>query len=98
MDRLMNYYVERNDEASAVRYLSEFTEEYPKNENALSWLVRLKGSYEELFFNYEEPGLWSITAWSSAGKENTVWRTVLAESFWNRNTKKYIRILRMIWR
>ena len=56
MDRLMNYYVERNDEASAVRYLSEFTEEYPKNENALSWLVRLKGSYEELFFNYEEPG------------------------------------------
>ena len=42
--------------ASAVKYLSEFTEEHPKNENAVSWLVRLKGSYEELFLNYEEPG------------------------------------------
>ncbi len=56
MDRLMNYYTERNDGASAVKYLSEFTEEHPKNENAVSWLVRLKGSYEELFLNYEEPG------------------------------------------
>ncbi len=56
MNRLMEYYTEKNDEASAVKYLSEFTEEYPKNENAESWLVRLKGSYEELFLNYEEPG------------------------------------------
>lgn len=56
MNRLMAYYTEKNDRASAVKYLSEFTEQHPKNENAMSWLVRLKGSYEELFLNYEEPG------------------------------------------
>lgn len=56
MDRLMNYYLEKGDGASAVKYLSEFVEAHPKNENALNWLVRLKGSYDELFCNYQEMG------------------------------------------
>lgn len=54
MDRLMKYYAEKDDGASAVRYLVEFTEKYPKNENARNWLVQLKGSYDELFCNYQE--------------------------------------------
>lgn len=56
MDCLMEYYVEKNNEPSAVKYLNEFTEEYPKNETARKWLVQLKGSYRELFCNYEELG------------------------------------------
>lgn len=54
LDLLMEYYTERNDEASAVKYLSEFAEEYPKNEAAKQWLLQLKGSYEELYCNYKE--------------------------------------------
>lgn len=56
MDCLMDYYVEKNNESSAVKYLNEFTEEYPKNEAARKWLVQLKGSYRELYCNYEEFG------------------------------------------
>lgn len=54
LDSLMNYYIEEKNEASAVKYLSEFAEEYPQNENARKWLVQLKGSYKELYCNYEE--------------------------------------------
>ena len=54
LDCLMNYYIEENNEASAVKYLSEFTEKYPNNENAWKWLTQLKGSHIELYCNYEE--------------------------------------------
>lgn len=54
LDRLMDYYVENEEEASAVKYLKEFTETYPKNENAQRWLQRLKGSYQVLFCSYDE--------------------------------------------
>lgn len=51
---LMNYYSEKNDDVSAVKYLNEFTEKYPDNETAQKWLIQFKGSYKELFCNYEE--------------------------------------------
>lgn len=54
LETLMNYYIEKNDQASAVKYLNEFTEKYPKNEAAEQWLTQLKGSYEILFCNYKE--------------------------------------------
>lgn len=56
LDMLMNYYVEKSDELSAVKYLGEFTEKYPENEEAEKWLLKLEGTYEELFCNYEELG------------------------------------------
>lgn len=54
LEVLMNYYIEKNEQASAVKYLNEFTEKYPKNEAAEQWLTQLKGSYEILFCNYKE--------------------------------------------
>ncbi len=60
LDTLIHYYLENHDEASAVKYLGEFAEKYPKNEYARGWLMELRGSYEELFCNYEELGsIWN---------------------------------------
>ena len=54
MDTLMNYYVENNDEDKAVKYLKDFLEEYPDNENAQKWFTKLEGSYTELYCRYDE--------------------------------------------
>lgn len=56
MNLLMNYYVENNYEDKAVRYLDDFIDAYPDNENAQKWFLRLKGSYEELYCRYTELG------------------------------------------
>lgn len=56
LDSLMNYYIEKNSELSAVKYLNEFLEQYPKNEIAQNWLLKLKGSYKKLYAHYEELG------------------------------------------
>lgn len=56
LDRLMNYYVDNKEESSAVKYLKEFTELYPKNKNAQEWMQKLKGSYQILYCRYEELG------------------------------------------
>jgi len=53
---LMEYYVENEYEDKAVKYLESFVEDYPDNENAKEWFMRLKGSYEELYCRYEEMG------------------------------------------
>lgn len=54
LEHLMQYYVENNDETTAVRYLNTFLAAHPENENAQKWMLKLKGSYEELYCNYEE--------------------------------------------
>lgn len=51
---LMNYYVEKNDEAAAVKYIDDFTKCYPEHTEAQKWLLQLKGTYIELFCNYDE--------------------------------------------
>lgn len=56
LDCLMNYYVENKEEPSAVKYLGEFLETYPKNESAQKWMLQLKGSYQTLFCRYDELG------------------------------------------
>ena len=54
LDTLITYYVEKNEEADAVKYLKEFTETYPQNETAQKWLIQLKGSFTELYNMYEQ--------------------------------------------
>lgn len=54
MDLLMNYYVENDYKDKAVKYLQEFTETYPDNENARQWFLELKGTYTELYCRYDE--------------------------------------------
>lgn len=54
LDCLMEYYMEQNSKASAVKYLQDFTDRYPKNENAARWLAQLKGSYREISCSYED--------------------------------------------
>lgn len=56
LDCLMNYYVENKEELSAVKYLNEFLETYPQNENARKWMLQLEGSYQTLFCRYDELG------------------------------------------
>lgn len=56
LEMLMNYYVGKGDELSAVKYLGEFEENYPKNKEVKKWLLKLKGTYGELFCNYDELG------------------------------------------
>lgn len=54
MDLLMEYYIENEYEDKAVRYLTNFLDAYPDNENAQNWYVQLEGSYEELYCRYDE--------------------------------------------
>ena len=54
MDLLMEYYMENDYESKAVKYLTNFLEAYPDNENAQKWFLELKGSYTELYCRYEE--------------------------------------------
>lgn len=54
LDCLMEYYEGKKDEASAVKYVSQFKEMYPEHEGAQGWMIRLQGSYEELYCRYEE--------------------------------------------
>lgn len=54
LDILMNYYLDNDMKSDAVRYISSFFEEYPDNENAQKWYKQLKGSYQELYCQYDE--------------------------------------------
>lgn len=54
LECLMDYYMEKGNKASALKYLSEFTEKYPDNETAQRWMMQLKGSYQELYCRYDE--------------------------------------------
>ena len=54
MNLLMEYYMENDYESKAVKYLTNFLEAYPDNENAQKWFLELKGSYTELYCRYEE--------------------------------------------
>lgn len=54
MDLLMEYYVENDSESRAVKYLENFTEDYPDNKNAAKWFTKLKGTYTELYYRYDE--------------------------------------------
>lgn len=54
MDLLMNYYLENACENKAVKYLDQFVKDYPENQNAKDWFLKLKGSYTELYCRYEE--------------------------------------------
>lgn len=56
LDLLMAYYVENDYEDKAVKYLKDFTEEYPDNKKAEEWFQKLKGTYTELYCRYEEMG------------------------------------------
>lgn len=56
LDSLMEYYVENNYQSKAVRYLNDFVEIYPDNENAEKWFLELKGSYTRLYCHFEEMG------------------------------------------
>ncbi|MGI6012478.1 MAG: WG repeat-containing protein [Ruminococcus sp.] len=56
LDTLMNYYLDNDYEERAVKYLENFIEEYPENQNARAWFEKLKGSYTELYCYYEELG------------------------------------------
>ncbi len=49
LDMLMEYYLDNDYEDRAVKYLEDFTENYPDNENAREWFAKLKGSYTELY-------------------------------------------------
>lgn len=53
LDSLMNYYQE-HDKLAAVRYVAQLVEDQPNNEYAKKWLLKLKGSYKEMPFNYAE--------------------------------------------
>lgn len=54
LDHLMEYYIELDNQVSAVKYLNDFISLYPENENAQKWMLELKGSYTKLFCNYDE--------------------------------------------
>ncbi len=54
MDNLMQYYVDEQDEADAIKYLQEYAAQYEKSETAQKWLKELKGSYAALYCRYEE--------------------------------------------
>ena len=54
LDMLMEYYLDNDYEDRAVKYLEDFTENYPDNENAREWFSKLKGSYTELYCRYDE--------------------------------------------
>lgn len=56
LNMLMDYYVENDYEDEAVRYLKDFVKEYPDNQNAKDWFMRLKGSYTELYCSFDEMG------------------------------------------
>lgn len=56
LEVLMNHYIEKNEQASAIKYLNDFTKKYPQNESAEQWLTQLKGSYDMLFCSYKELG------------------------------------------
>ncbi|GFI49146.1 beta-barrel assembly-enhancing protease [Lachnospiraceae bacterium] len=54
LDLLMEYYIENDYEHKAVKYLDDFMEDHPENQNAKEWYSKLKGSYTELYCSYEE--------------------------------------------
>lgn len=54
LDLLMEYYIENDYENKAVKYLGDFMEDHPENQNAKEWYAKLKGSYTELYCSYEE--------------------------------------------
>lgn len=54
--RLMDYYVENSYEDTAVKYVAEYLENHPKDETAQSWMLRLKGSHDKLYCDYDEMG------------------------------------------
>ena len=54
LDTLMEYYIDGNSEAKAVQYIKDYTEKSPKVEYAQEWLLKLKGSYRELYCKYDE--------------------------------------------
>ncbi len=56
LDMLMEYYLDNDYEVEAVKYLEDFTEDYPDNKNAGEWFAKLKGSYTELYCSYDEMG------------------------------------------
>ncbi len=56
LDILIDYYLENGYEDQAVKYLEGFVKAYPNHENAKEWFAKLKGSYTELYCNYEEMG------------------------------------------
>lgn len=54
LDSLMEYYIDENSEAKAVQYIRDYTEKAPKVKYAQEWLLKLKGSYRELYCRYDE--------------------------------------------
>lgn len=54
VDLLARHYVDNGSEEKAVKYLKGYLELYPDNENAQQWLVKLKGSYSEVYCRYDE--------------------------------------------
>lgn len=54
LDMLMQYYTDNDYDKKAVKYLKEFTDEYPDNENAGDWFLKLAGTYDELYCRYDE--------------------------------------------
>lgn len=54
MNHLMEYYLSNDNQVSAVKYLNDFLESYPENENAQKWMLQLKGSFTKLYARYDE--------------------------------------------
>jgi len=54
LDELMDFYLGKRDKATAVKYAAELAETQPENACAKKWLVELKGSYHEIYFDYTE--------------------------------------------
>lgn len=54
LDLLMNYFIEDDNENKAAQYIYEYTKNSPDIDYANKWLLRLKGSYRELYCRYDE--------------------------------------------
>ncbi|MBS6194839.1 MAG: WG repeat-containing protein [Clostridiales bacterium] len=54
LNLLMEYYVDNGYQNKAVKYLSDFTETYPENENAQAWMLELKGTYTTIYCRYKQ--------------------------------------------
>lgn len=54
LDLLMNYYIDDDNEYKAAQYIRDYTNKSPNIDYANEWLLRLKGSYRELYCRYDE--------------------------------------------
>lgn len=54
LNLLMNYYIDEDNEYKAAQYIRDYTNKSPNIDYANKWLIKLKGSYQELYCRYDE--------------------------------------------